>query len=103
MNVVADKIDTARRRAAESLESAADSVRSAGDQGANALNDVANSAGKKLDSTAAYVRALPGRGTFTSLWQTVRRNPVGSLALATAIGLLAGIAYRRSGATDSLS
>jgi ElaB/YqjD/DUF883 family membrane-anchored ribosome-binding protein len=83
-----------RKRTAESLESAADSVRIAGDEGAAAVSHLANGTGEKLDSTAIYVRSFAGRDTFTSLSRAVRRNPVGSLALATAIGLVAGFAYR---------
>lgn len=84
-----------RKRTAESLESAADSVRIAGDRGATAVSDLANGTGEKLDSTATYVRTFAGRDAFTGLRRAVRRNPVGSLALATAIGLVAGFAYRQ--------
>ena len=103
MNTVENTIDTARRRTADTLESAADSVRSAGDQGASAISDVANNAGDKLDSTAAFVRALPARGTIAGLRQTVRRNPMGSLLFATAVGIVAGIACRQTLTVKRLS
>jgi ElaB/YqjD/DUF883 family membrane-anchored ribosome-binding protein len=91
----ADQADGVRRQAADSLASAADSVRAAGSQSADAISDLANEAGKKLDTTATYVRAFPG-DILGGLRNTVRRNPVGSLALATAFGLVAGFSYRSS-------
>ena len=81
----------------ESLESAADSVRAAGDLGAAAIGDLAEEAGSKLDSAAAYVRDFDQAGLFTAVKHTVRRYPMGSLALAAAVGLAAGFSFRRSG------
>jgi hypothetical protein len=100
VNTVESKIDTVRRRTADTLESAADSVRSAGDQSGNAINDAANNAGGKLDSAAAFVRALPGRRTMAGLRQTIRRNPMGSLLFATAVGIVAGMACRQTREVD---
>jgi ElaB/YqjD/DUF883 family membrane-anchored ribosome-binding protein len=91
-----DKADGIRERTAESLESAADSVRAAGDNSADAISGLANHAGKKLDSTATYVRAFAGGHLLSDLRDNVRRNPVGSLTVATAVGLLAGFACRGS-------
>ena len=90
-----DKAESVRSRTAESLESAADSVRAAGNESADAIGDLANQAGKKLDSTALYVREFPA-DLLCDLRHKVRRNPVGSLALATAIGVVAGFSWRAS-------
>jgi ElaB/YqjD/DUF883 family membrane-anchored ribosome-binding protein len=78
-----DKADDVRKRAADSLESAAQSVRAA-----------ANDAGKKLNSTAAFVRPGARRETLLGLRNSVRRNPMRSLAVATALGLVAGFTCR---------
>ena len=91
-----DKADCVRKRAAESLESAADSVRAAGSQSADVISDLAKDAGKKLHSTAAFVRAGTGREKLSGLRNSVRRNPVRSLAMATAFGIVAGFACRAS-------
>ena len=93
----ADKADGVRKRTAESLESAADSVRAAGDESADVISDLANEAGQKLDSTATYVRTFAGGDVLAGLRHTVRRNPVGGLALATAVGVVAGFLWRASG------
>jgi ElaB/YqjD/DUF883 family membrane-anchored ribosome-binding protein len=85
-----DKADCLRKRAAESLESAGESVRA----GADAISDLANDAGKKLHSTAAFVRPGARREKLSGLRNSIRRNPVKSLAVATAVGLLAGFTCR---------
>jgi ElaB/YqjD/DUF883 family membrane-anchored ribosome-binding protein len=90
-----DKAEEIRKRAADSLESAADSVREAGSQGADTIHDFADQAGKKLDSTASYVRKTCVEAKlFGSLRGSVRRNPLQSLALAGAVGLVAGFCLR---------
>jgi len=95
--VIEETMEEVRARAADSLESAADSVRTAGNQGASAISDLAYGAGAKLDSSAAYVRTFDGEDILGGLRHAVRRHPVGSLALATAVGLVAGFACRRIG------
>jgi hypothetical protein len=92
-----NKTDNIRRRTAESLESAADSVRFAGNESAGVIGDLANEAGKKLDSTATYVRTFAGGDALAGLRNSIRRNPMGSLALASAVGVLAGLTCRYSG------
>jgi ElaB/YqjD/DUF883 family membrane-anchored ribosome-binding protein len=92
-----DRVEDVRDRTADSLESAADSVRAAGDESAGTITGLANDAGEKLDSTADYVRAFAGGDLLGDLRLNVRRNPVRSLALAAAIGLVAGFAWRASG------
>ncbi len=92
MKSLEDKADFLRKRAAESLETAADSVRA----GAGALSDLANDAGKKLHSTAAFVRPGSKAEKFLGLRNSIRRNPMRSLAMATALGLLAGFTFRYS-------
>ena len=89
-----DITDTVRGRAAESLESAADSVRSAGDRSAAAINDMANDAGDKLDSTATSIRTFD---MVDDVKRAVRHRPFESLAFATAVGLVAGFSLRRGG------
>jgi ElaB/YqjD/DUF883 family membrane-anchored ribosome-binding protein len=89
-----DKVDGVRQHTAESLEDAADSVRAAGSESADAISDLANGAGQRLDSTATYVRTFANGELFRGFRHTVRRNPVGSVALATAAGLVAGLAWR---------
>jgi ElaB/YqjD/DUF883 family membrane-anchored ribosome-binding protein len=91
-----DKAGDIRKRTVETLESAAESVRAAGHDGADAINNLAADAGERLDSTADYVRTFADGDVLGNLRQTVRRNPVGSLAVASAIGLLAGITWRSS-------
>ena len=93
---IEEKMDGARIRTAESLESAADSVRAAGAEGARAIGDLANEAGEKLESTATCVRTFTGDDVLGNLRHTVRRNPVGSLAFAAAVGVVAGFSWRSS-------
>jgi ElaB/YqjD/DUF883 family membrane-anchored ribosome-binding protein len=92
-----DQTDGVRVRTAESLESAADSVRAAGEEGASTISGLANEAGDKLDSTASYVRTFAQGDVLAGVRQTVRSNPMGSVALAIAIGLVAGFSWRTSG------
>ncbi len=88
---LADKADDIRKRTAGSLESAADSVRTAGSQ-----------AGKKLDTTATFVRnarirnAFGAERMFSRFRNRVRRNPFQSLAIAIAVGAVAGFSCRAS-------
>jgi ElaB/YqjD/DUF883 family membrane-anchored ribosome-binding protein len=91
-----DPTEDVRKRTAETLESAADSVRAAGHEGADALKNFATDAGGRLDSTADYVRTFAGGDVLGNLRHKVRGNPVGSLAVASAIGLVAGICWRGS-------
>lgn len=100
-----DKADDIRKRAADTLESAAESVRTAGNQGADTIHEFAGEAGKKLDSTAKYVRkacvkrAFGAEKTFGGFLSSIRRNPLRSLALATAVGVVAGFSCRRQTGT----
>jgi ElaB/YqjD/DUF883 family membrane-anchored ribosome-binding protein len=98
-----DKADDVRKRTADTLESAADSIRAAGNESADTIHDIANGAGKKLDSTAGFVRTACVKAPFGSgkilgsVRHSVRRNPVGSLAIAAAVGVVAGFSCRSSG------
>ncbi len=92
---IEDRAEDLRKRAADRLESAADTVRTAGHQSADAISGLADDAGKKLDSTAAFVRT-PKEKMLTVFRSSVRRNPMTSLAVATAIGLVAGFSCRAS-------
>jgi ElaB/YqjD/DUF883 family membrane-anchored ribosome-binding protein len=89
---LADKADVVRERAAESLESAAQSVRA----GAGAISDLANDAGRKLNATAAFVRPCGDGEKLNGLRNSIRRNPMSSLVIATAVGVVAGFACRKS-------
>src|SRR5437763_16702476 len=60
----ADKADDICRRTAESLESAADSARTAGNQGADKIHGLTDQAGKKLETTATFVRNARVRNAF---------------------------------------
>jgi ElaB/YqjD/DUF883 family membrane-anchored ribosome-binding protein len=76
----ADKADDMRKQTADSFSSAAESVRTAG-----------KDAGRKLDSAASCIRDFEMLG---GLREQIRQNPVRSIAVATALGLVAGIAVR---------
>jgi ElaB/YqjD/DUF883 family membrane-anchored ribosome-binding protein len=89
-----EKARDARTAVAESLEAAADTVRSAADDSAHKINDLASQAGKKLDSTATCVRSWAGGNLFRGLRRKVNRNPIQSLAVAAAIGLVAGVSWK---------
>ena len=94
MEDMSDKVEGVRSRVAESLESAADSVRAAADESATAINDLANQAGKKLDSSAKCVRTWGGGRMVGSLRKKVNRKPLQSLAVALGVGLVAGAVWR---------
>ena len=81
---IEDKAEDLRKRTAEKLESAADTI-----------NNIAHDASAKLDSTAAFIRT-PKQKILMGFRSSVRRNPVTSLALATAIGVVAGFSCRAS-------
>jgi ElaB/YqjD/DUF883 family membrane-anchored ribosome-binding protein len=91
-----DKANDVRARAADSLKSAAESVRAAGTQSADTIIDMASRAGQKLDSAATVVRPYAGEGMVSRWMNSVRQNPVSSLAIAAAVGAVAGFACRNS-------
>ena len=86
-----EKARGARDAVADSLEAAADTVRSAADDSVHKINDLANQAEKKLESTATCVRSW---NIFGGLRKKVNSNPIQSLAVAAAIGLLAGVSWK---------
>ncbi len=94
MKAFEERVDSMRMNTAEKLESAADSVRAAGTESAKSIGDLANGAGQKLDATAGQVRAFRQTDLLAGLVQTVRRNPMGSLVIASAVGLIAGFSFR---------
>ena len=77
------KTDEVRARTAESLESAAASLRTAANHSAEAINDLADGAGKKLDSTATLIRPCSSSRMLGGVrGNSVRReHPMGSLSL----------------------
>jgi ElaB/YqjD/DUF883 family membrane-anchored ribosome-binding protein len=88
-----EKARGARDAVADKLEAAADTVRSAADDSVHKINDLANQAGKKLDCGAKRVRSMPGN-LFVDLRRKVNRRPLQSLAVAAAIGLVAGVSWK---------
>ena len=92
---IEDKAEDLRKRTASKLESAADTVRTAAHQSADTITGIADDAGKKLDSTAAFIRKTCFQETMLGGFRkSVRRNPMTSLAVATAVGLVAGFTCR---------
>src|SRR5690348_7502864 len=85
-----EKLDEARKGAADALETAASSVRSTGRQGAETIDTLSRSAAGKLDSTARYVRSHDVGGMLINLRQAIGRHPAGFVILAAGIGFLAG-------------
>jgi hypothetical protein len=85
-----------QQRTAETLESAADFVRTTAGEGADSLTGLAKEAGKKLDSTATYVRGIAPVDPLCGVRNRVRRNPVGSLAIAAGVGMVVAMFCRPS-------
>lgn len=96
IRAIGEKADHIRQRTADSLESAADTVRDAGNHSAEAIAGFTGEAGRRLDSTAAMVRntCTVRNKMFGGMLNVVRRNPVRSIAVATAVGLVAGYSCR---------
>jgi ElaB/YqjD/DUF883 family membrane-anchored ribosome-binding protein len=92
---IGDKVDEIRTRTAEKLESAADTIRDTGCQTASTISDVTKEAGKKLDSSASFVRSCTSGKMFSPLSNAIRKKPFQSLAIATALGLICGFTCRR--------
>jgi ElaB/YqjD/DUF883 family membrane-anchored ribosome-binding protein len=76
-------VDSKKKAVADTLEAAADAVRSAADDGVHTINDLANAASGKLN-----------RDMFHGLRKKVNRNPLRSLAVAAAVGLVAGVSLK---------
>jgi hypothetical protein len=90
-----EKIHEARLGTADALAGAASSVRTTGRQGSDTIDNLAERAASKLDSTAAYVRKHDVREMFGKLRQVVRRHPTSFLFGAAAIGFFVGSGTRR--------
>lgn len=88
---IGEKVDNIRARTAETLESAADTMRDTADT----ISNVAKQTGKKLDSSASFVRSCTSGKMFSPLGNAIRRKPFQSLAIATALGLICGFTCRR--------
>jgi ElaB/YqjD/DUF883 family membrane-anchored ribosome-binding protein len=95
LKAISEKAEEIRDHAAHSLENAADTIRSAGSQSADAITGLTGGAGRKLDSTAAMVRnpCLRSRAMM-GFRGAIRRNPMLSLGVAAAIGVVAGVSCR---------
>ncbi|HVW08971.1 MAG TPA: hypothetical protein VHC90_10330 [Bryobacteraceae bacterium] len=95
LKAISDRAEEIRERAAHSLENAAESIRGAGNQSADTITNFTNEAGRRLDTTASIVRkpCLRSRA-MTGFRGAIRRKPMRSLALAVAIGIVAGFSCR---------
>ena len=92
-----EKADNLRKSAADSLAAAAESVRTAGNDSAGTIHNIADEAGRKLDSAATFARTTCVKAKILSgLRNSVVRNPMSSLAVATALGVVAGFSCRSS-------
>jgi ElaB/YqjD/DUF883 family membrane-anchored ribosome-binding protein len=85
------KLDEARRGTADVLAGSASSVRDAGHQ----LDELAERAASKLDSTAKYVRRHDAGSMLSHLGQVVRRNPAGFIIGGAAVGFLIALTLKR--------
>lgn len=90
-----EKLDEVRYETADTLAGAASSVRATGRQGSEAIEDLANNAASKLDSSAAYVRRHDVGDMLGNLRQVVRQHPASFLVGAVAAGFFLGSAIRR--------
>jgi len=95
-----EKLDEARTKTADALESAAFSVRATGRDGAKSIETMSENAAGKLDSTARYVRSHDVGGMLSNVRQVISRNPTGFLILAAGIGFLAGSAFGRNNSQE---
>jgi ElaB/YqjD/DUF883 family membrane-anchored ribosome-binding protein len=96
LKAFAERVDDTRKRTADTLESAADSVRTAGNESAAAIHHLTEETGKRLDSTASVVRnTCVSEKLLGGFRNSIRRNPMTSLAVAAAFGILAGFSCRR--------
>lgn len=90
-----EKADEVRYETANALAGAASSVRTTGRQGSEAIEDLANNAASKLDSTAAYVRRHDVGDMLGNLRQVIRQHPASFLVGAAVVGFFLGSGVRR--------
>jgi ElaB/YqjD/DUF883 family membrane-anchored ribosome-binding protein len=86
------KLHNARQGTADALKGSASSVREAGE----AIDHFAEKAADRLEDCAKYVRKLDTEHLVSGVRQAVRRYPAGFIAAAAAIGLICGLALRRT-------
>jgi len=86
------KLDRARHGTADVLKGSAASVRGAGE----AIEHIAGKAANGLETCAKHVRRFNSEYMVSGVRQAVRRNPAGFIAGAAALGLLCGLALRRT-------
>src|SRR5580700_3092901 len=79
-----DKIDHVRQETAESLDHAASTVRSTAARGIDAIDNVAEAAATRLDSTAKYIRTYNPLG---ALQNVMKQSPGITLCVGIAAGL----------------
>ncbi len=92
---IGDKVDEIRTRTAEKFESAADTIRDTGSQTASTISGMTKQAGKKLDSSASFVRSCNSGKMLSPLSNAIRKKPFQSLAIATALGVICGFTLPR--------
>ena len=90
---ITDKIGNAREEAAESLDHAASRVRATASRGMGAIDDLAEAAATRLDSTAKYIRTY---NPLSALQNVMKQSPGITLCVGIAAGLLVGFSVRRS-------
>jgi hypothetical protein len=86
------KLEHARHGTADVLKGSAASVRGAGE----AIEHFAEKAAGRLETCSKYVRKFDSEHLVSGVRQAVRRNPAGFIAAAAALGLLCGLAMRRT-------
>ena len=89
------KLDEVRSETGGALHSAASSVRQAGRQSSKVIGNMAADTANRLDATGSYVEDHNLKGACQDLGAFGSRHIAGSLAIAAAIGFLAGTALSR--------
>ena len=83
-------MDQARADTARSLHSTASAVRSAGSQSAAAIEECAEGAADRLDSTSKYIRKHDGADMLHDLRTLVRRHPGSFLLVSASVAACVG-------------
>jgi len=87
-------VDNIKDKVAMGLKSAARSLKQKGQQN-GAVSDYANQVSGWLDNASGYVRDLDVSQVKTDIQRQMRANPVRTLLIAGAAGLVVGALFRR--------
>lgn len=90
------KIDEQRENAASALESAAANIHAAADAGSEKMSSTMHSVGRRIGSTAAFLREYDTRRIISGVEHVIRTHPAQSLLIAVGIGFLTGRALRKN-------